>query len=247
VAPRRSELARRDRRKRAHTIVANADQLLVVVSVAQPRLRPHLVDRYIVAALKGKLEPVLCFSKVDLLDDEALTEEESEPRGGLSVREVIEEFRALGYRCICTSVTDGTGVDEVRAALKDRITVLSGQSGVGKSTLINEVEPGLELLTAEVSAENEKGRHTTTLAEMLPLSFGGYVVDTPGIRSFDLWSVEPGELEALFVEFVPYVPQCKFKDCLHGDEDGCAVAAAVDEGEISERRYFSYLKMLEDV
>lgn len=249
VAPRRSTLSRRDQRQRQHLIVANADQLLAVVSVVQPRLRPHLVDRYIVAALKGRLTPVLCFNKIDLLaaDDEAYEEDERLAALHLRIADVLEEFRGLGYPCVCTSAVTGAGIDELRTLLKDKVTVLSGQSGVGKSSLLNVLQPGLNLATRAVSEENEKGRHTTTLAELIPLELGGYVVDTPGIRGFDLWAVERGELEALFQEFVPHVPRCRFANCAHRGEEGCAVEAAVAEGVISARRYYSYLKMLEEV
>jgi len=247
VEERITRLSRRDRRKREHTIVANANQLLAVVSIAQPRLRPHLVDRYIVAALKGELHPVLCFNKIDLLREDLVTEDDDDRQTGLRVQDVIAEFRDLGYECLPTSAVTGEGIDELQAVLKDRVTVLAGQSGVGKSSLINLVQPGLNLVTRDVSEENEKGRHTTTLAELLPLDSGGYVVDTPGIRAFDLWSVEPGELEAYFVEFVPHIPNCHFGDCSHRREDGCAVIAAVEKGEITERRYYSYLKMFDEV
>ncbi len=248
VEQRSTWLSRRDQRRRAHTLVANADQLLAVVSVAQPRLRPHLVDRYVVAALKGGLRPILCFNKLDLLEAGLRTDDDTaERQSGLSVADVIGEFRALGHTCLGTSAVTRAGIDELRAALQNHTTVLAGQSGVGKSTLLNVLQPALELLTRPVSDATEKGRHTTTLAELLPLEFGGYVVDTPGIRAFDLWSVEPGELEAFFVEFVPYVPQCRFRDCTHRDEAGCAVRAAVAAGEISERRYYSYRKMFEEV
>ena len=138
-------------------------------------------------------------------------------------------------------------MDELRAALQDHITVLSGQSGVGKSSLINALQPGLDLMVRTVSDENEKGRHTTSLAELLPLDFGGFVVDTPGIRAFDLWSVEPGELEAYFIEMIPRVSKCRFNNCTHRNEEGCAVIAAVENGEISARRYYSYVKMFEEV
>ena len=200
VEPRTTTLSRRDIRRREHAIVANAEQLLAVVSVAQPRLRPHLVDRYIVAALKGGLQPVLCFNKMDLAAEDRSAEAEDaeedadEGSAGLSVHDIVAEFRALGYRCLCTSVVSGAGLDELREVLRGRLTVLSGQSGVGKSSLLNAVQPGLHLPTASVSAENEKGRHTTTLAELLPLDCGGFVIDTPGIRAFDLWAVAPGEL-----------------------------------------------------
>lgn len=246
VATRTTSLSRRDSRKREQVIVANADQLLAVVSVAQPRLRPHLVDRYIVAALKGHLTPILCFNKTDLLDGQAVTEDDDARQTGLSVAAVIAEFEHLGYRCLRTSATENVGLDDLRRALAGHVTVLSGQSGVGKSSLLNVLQPQLRLATQAVSSENEKGRHTTTLAELHPLDFGGYVVDTPGIRAFDLWAIAPGELEALFEEFVPYVRQCRYNNCLHRNEEGCAVAAAVEDGHITERRYYSYLKMFEE-
>jgi ribosome biogenesis GTPase len=255
VAERSTVLSRRDRRKREHAIVANADQLLIVASIAQPALKPHLIDRYLVAAAKGDLRPVICFNKCDLqpeaidLEDETVAESEpdDERRGAPSIDELFAEFRALGYRCIRTSATERIGLDELRRELVRHTTVLSGQSGVGKSSLINALQPGLNLKVMEVSSDTEKGRHVTALARLLRLDFGGYVVDTPGIRQFDLWNVEPGELEACFTEFVPHVQNCHFNDCHHRQEEGCAIIGAVEAGEISERRYFSYLKMLSEM
>ena len=250
VEPRRTILSRSDFRGREHTIVANADQLLIVSSVAQPNAKPHLIDRYLVAAARGNLRPLVCFNKCDLartagapLDfEDALY---AGPR--LSLDELIREYTALGYTCLEVSAAGGTGIDRLRSELAGHITVFSGQSGVGKSSLANALEPGLKLKVGDVSAENQKGRHTTSYTELLALSGGGYLVDTPGIRQFSLWAVEPGDLEACFVEFPPVVSQCRFKDCHHMDEDGCAIAAAAEDGRISPRRYASYRKMLHEL
>jgi ribosome biogenesis GTPase len=259
VEPRRGTLtrgarighdARRGGHRREHVIAANVDQLLIVAAAAQPRFKPHLIDRYLVAAARGDLRPIVCVNKCDLLDEAVDFEDEEFENTGqapMSVDELLEEFRSLGYACLRTSATRGDGLDELRGELKNKVTVLSGQSGVGKSSLLNAIQPGLDLLVGDISEENEKGRHTTTHATLLALNFGGYVVDTPGIRSFDLWNVAPGELEACFVEFVPHVPNCRFRDCHHRDEEDCAIVAAVENGEISERRYFSYLKMLGEI
>ena len=255
VAERTTVLSRRDRRKREHTIVANADQLLIVTSFAQPALKPHLIDRYLVAAAQGDLRAVICFNKCDLepetveLEQEPAGQEGAERVGGgrPSADELLDEFRTLGYTCLRTSATERTGLDELCRELTGRVTVLSGQSGVGKSSLINALQPGLNLKVEEVSSYTEKGRHVTSHARLLALDFGGWVVDTPGIRQFDLWSVAPGELEGCFVEFIAHVRNCHFNDCHHQQEEGCAIVAAVEAGRISERRYFSYLKMLEEM
>jgi len=255
VAERTTVLSRRDRRKREHTIVANADQLLIVTSIAQPVLKPHLIDRYLVAAAKGELRPVICFNKCDLAPEAIEFEEEREAGAVpdderhhvLSIDEIYQEFRALGYTCLRTSATERVGLAQLRRELVGHMTVFSGQSGVGKSSLLNALQPGLNLKVEEVSSDTEKGRHVTAHARLLALDFGGYVVDTPGIRQFDLWSVAPGELEACFVEFLPHIQTCRFNDCHHQEEDGCAIIAAVEAGEISERRYFSYLKMLDEM
>lgn len=244
VEPRSSTLSRREFRGREHALVANADQLLIIASVAQPRLKPHLIDRYLVAAGKGGLRAIVCLNKADLGEGgvEGMEREDSVP-----LADLLSEYRALGYTCLTTSAVTGAGLDELREQLRGHLTVLSGQSGVGKSSLLNALQPGLRLAVQDVSATNQKGRHTTTHARLLRLDLGGYVVDTPGIRAFDVWNVRPDELEALFIEFVPHVARCRFHNCLHREELGCAVREAVERGEISERRYWSYLKLFEEV
>lgn len=227
VEPRHGEL-RRVTGKRVHTIAANVDQTIIVSSAAEPFPKPHLIDRYIVASLAGGITPVVCVNKIDL------------DAGGVG-GEIAERYRALGYRALAVSALDGTGMDDLRETLSGKASVVAGQSGVGKSSLLNAVQPDLGLLTAEVSEMNDKGRHTTTTAVLLRLGFGGYVVDTPGIRSFDLSSIPRGEFEAYFVEFLPFVPNCKFADCSHIHEEPCAVKEAVDRGDIHPDRYFSYV------
>lgn len=268
VEPRRSVLARKEFRGRGHVLVANADQLIIIASVRQPALKPHLIDRYLVAAARGDMRPLICFQKWDLLAD---ADADDATRGGASVEpldedepdtdgddvefitteewveEILAEYEALGYRCLRLSAATGRGMTELREALRGHVSVFSGQSGVGKSSLINALQPGLQLAVGDVSRDNEKGRHTTTRARLLALESGGFVVDTPGIRQFDLWSVAPGELEACFVEFVPLIAQCRFKDCHHCEEDGCAVREAMLAGALSERRYASYRKMLAEL
>jgi len=232
VEPRKGEL-RRVSGKRVHTIVANVDQAIIVTSAREPTPKPHLIDRYIVAAHHGDITPVICMNKIDLAEDEL-------------PRSILARYTRLGYTTLATSIVTGDGIAELRALLKDKESVVAGQSGVGKSSLLNDVQPGLDLKTAAVMVQKEKGRHTTTTATLIRLEQGGFVVDTPGIRAFDLSVVPRNEFEAYFIDFAPFVPHCKFPDCTHSHESECAVKDAVVRGDIDPERYESYLHMYED-
>ncbi|MCB9850095.1 MAG: ribosome small subunit-dependent GTPase A [Phycisphaerales bacterium] len=219
--------------RRMHVVAANVDQAIIVASVGIPALKAHLIDRYIVATLHGEVTPIICINKTDV--DET---DEAAP--------VLALYRDLGYRALATSTVNGAGIDELRELLHGKCTAVAGQSGVGKSSLLNAVDPNLNLRVGEVIEETLKGRHTTTTAQLLPVSGGGYVVDTPGVKSFDLSAVPLGEIEAHFVEFGEHIPNCRFADCTHTHETNCAIKQAVDEGNITEQRYDSYVRMLQE-
>ena len=229
VHPRRTVLSRSDGR-RTHTIAANVDQVLIMSSIREPMIKPHLIDRYLVAAHAGDLDAVICVNKIDL-------DEEDE------TQEVLDRYITLGYTAIGTSALTGDGVDALRAVMRDKVTLLAGQSGVGKSSLLNAMQPGLNLKIGHVSTTTDKGRHTTTTAIWLPLEAGGAAIDTPGIRALDVAMVPLNELEMHFVEFVDRLKHCKYPNCIHIHEDGCAVLAAVETGEIDPSRYESYMQL----
>jgi ribosome biogenesis GTPase len=233
VEPRHGVLTRASRR-REHVLVANVDQLVIVMSLVEPDLKPHLIDRYVAAALKGGLAPVVCLNKADLTDP-------------VGLQPLIGAYSQLGVPALLTSAVTGAGVGRLRELLRGRATVFSGQSGVGKSSLLNAVQPGLGLRVREVSDATQKGRHTTTTAELIRLASGGWVVDTPGIRQFQLWDTRPEEVEGFFHEFGPFVALCGFPDCTHTHETNCAVKAAVTRRLLSERRYQSYLGLFDGV
>ncbi len=232
IEPRHGVLSRTSR-GRQHVLAANLDQVLIIASAAEPRLKPHLIDRYLVTAEKMGVEPVVCINKVDLVDYAGL-----QPLVGL--------YSQLGYRVLLVSAARGWGVDALRQLLAHRESVVTGQSGVGKSSLLNAVDAQLKLRVESVSAESEKGRHTTTTAVLIPLTGGGYVVDTPGIRQFQLWDVIPEEVAGYFRDFRSYVSRCRYPNCTHTHEEPCAVKDAVADGFIDARRYESYLQMIDD-
>lgn len=239
VHRRSSVLSRADSRGggRKRVIVANVEQLIIVSSVIDPTFKPGLLDRYLIAAIKGELIPLIVVNKIDLAGDDA--------RGIL--RDVLADFEVLNVRTLLVSAETGEGIEELKATLKNASSVLAGQSGVGKSSLLNAVEPDWALRVGNVSRFTGKGSHTTTHAQMLPLSFGGYVVDTPGIRSFSIWDLAPEELGEYFPEFDAWALQCRFSSCSHTHEKDCAVRDAVDAGTLSQRRYDGYVRMFEEL
>ncbi|MBN1966237.1 MAG: ribosome small subunit-dependent GTPase A [Anaerolineae bacterium] len=232
VLPRRNRLARitSGRKPLEQVIVANVDQMLAVFAAAQPAPKWNLLDRYLVTAEAADIPAIICITKYDLVRDDDLERD-------------LAVYEAAGYRVLRSSATTGAGIDAMRAALTGQRSVLVGKSGVGKTTLLNAIQPGLGLRVQAVNAVTTKGRHTTTHLEMFTLDGGGQVVDTPGMREFALLDVDY-DLALLFPEMRPYVGQCKFSaNCTHDSEPGCAIKAAVEAGTISARRYQSYLKL----
>lgn len=231
VEPRRGVLNRTSR-GRQHIIVSNVDQLLIIASAAEPYLKPNLIDRFLVTAEKSGIRPVICINKVDLvaLDD---------------LQPLVGVYSQLGYSVLLVSAKTGYGVARLKRLVSGRASAVAGQSGVGKSSLLNAIEPELQLRVAAVSQESQKGRHTTTTATLIPLASGGYVVDTPGIRQFRLWDVAPQEVAGYFRDLRPFVSHCRFPNCSHTHEADCAVKDAVADDLIDPRRYESYLNCYE--
>lgn len=248
VLPRRNTLSRRAamdhgaggrttrQGMREQVIVANVDQIVAVLSVAQPAPKWELLDRYLVAAELGNIPTLICLTKADLL---------TEPEAAEEVLAEVWNYRRLGYSLAVVSAETGAGLPDLRAMLAGRVSVFVGKSGVGKTTLLNALEPGLGLRVQQVNTVTGKGKHTTTHLEMFDLASGGQVVDTPGMREFGLEKFD-ADLAHGFVELRPYLGACKFGlDCTHTHEPGCAVKAAVDAGRVSPRRYQSYLRVQE--
>ncbi len=226
----RKKVLVRGYRNREHIIVANVEQALIVVSTVEPLLKPNLIDRYLAATIKGGVTPIICINKIDRLEP-------------VHLQPIVGMYAQLGYGVVMTSAATGQGIEDLRERLAGKETVIVGQSGVGKSSLLNSLEPTFRLKVGVVSESYKKGKHTTTTAQLLRLPSGSSVIDTPGVRQFELWEIDPFELEAYFVEFHPHVPHCRFPGCSHTHEEKCAVKDAVDRGLIHMMRYESYLKL----
>ncbi len=241
VAERKSVLSRArpapDKRSilsdQEQVLVANPDQVILVFSIRQPRPSLRKLDRYLVVTEMNELPAVICVNKVDLVDL-------------VQAQETFALYEQIGYTVFYTSAKTGLGIDTLRDQLQGKISVLTGSSGVGKSSLLNAIQPDLGLRVREVSGATEKGLHTTRHVELVPLDIGGYVADTPGIRGLALFDIEPDELDGYFREIAPLVADCQFSDCTHRHEPRCAVRTAVTDGRVSAERYDSYLRLREE-
>jgi ribosome biogenesis GTPase len=211
-------------------IIANPDQAIFIFACAKPELRPGMLDRFLVVAEKQHIPAVIVANKVDLL-------------GLPQAEKLFAHYGALGYSLIYSSVKTGVGVHELEVKLRGKISVFAGPSGVGKSSLLNAIQPGLGLAVRSVSELTEKGRHTTVVRQLFPLSGGGYVADTPGLKAMALWDIRTEELDGYFPEMRQLVDRCQFNDCTHTHEPGCAVLAALKKGKIHPERYASYVRM----
>jgi ribosome biogenesis GTPase len=237
IEPRRNYIIRRasNLSKESHIIASNIDQALLVATLFSPETATEFIDRFLVTCEAYKVPVTILLAKIDLARQNP---------------EAVEEFHAIyesaGYRVIDVSATEGDGVEIVREMLHGRTTLLSGNSGVGKSTLVAAVEPGLDIRTGEISQSHNKGKHTTTFSTMYPLADGGYIIDTPGIKGFGLIDIEDAELAHYFPEMMRFLPECRFYNCSHTHEPHCAVVEAVKRGEIAYPRYESYLKIMDE-
>ncbi len=220
--------------KRTHILAANLDQAVLVATLNHPKTFTAFIDRFLVTAEAYQIPAVIVFNKIDLLNDEEVQE----------LAALMSLYEGIGYKVLGTVASKGRGIQAVKDLLQGNVTLVSGNSGVGKSTLINQVDPELNLKTTELSDSFDLGQHTTTFAEMFPISGGGYIIDTPGIKGFGMFDMDKYEITDYFPELFALKSECKFNDCLHQDEPKCAVKQAVEEGAVAYSRYRSYLSLI---
>ncbi len=239
ILPRRNYVIRQSPRKRhhVHLLASNIDQAVLIATIIHPNLKQGFIDRFLVMTEPYDIPTIIVFNKADLYGEDEL----------LYFQYLQAIYEAIGYKVLLLSSTTGEGTDELRELLKDKISLIGGQSGVGKSTLVNCIQPHLDLRTSDISDYSGKGQHTTTFAEMHPLDFGGQIIDTPGIKTLAFTHLEPMDVAHNFRELFILSENCKFADCTHRNEPKCAVKAALEAGHISELRYSNYLNILEEI
>ncbi len=220
--------------KQAHVLAANVDQAILMVTLAYPKTYPEFIDRFLVSAEAYHIPAIIVFNKIDLYTPEILNE--------LAEQKLM--YEQIGYQCVEISAKDNIGISAVNEILSNKVSVIAGHSGIGKSTLVNAIQPGLNLKTTEISEYHESGKHTTTFAEMHCLDNGGYIIDTPGVKGFGIIDIDQNEIAHFFPEMFALLPECQYNNCTHNHEPKCAVKAAVEEGEIGKSRYKSYLSIL---
>jgi ribosome biogenesis GTPase / thiamine phosphate phosphatase len=239
IEKRRNYVARQSPRQRhqVHLLATNIDQAILITTMVDPMLKPGFIDRFLMMTAPYDIPTTIVFNKSDLYDEGTMAYFE----------ELKNVYTKIGYTVLLVSAKDMTGIDSFIEVLKDKISLIGGQSGVGKSSLVNAMEPNLDLREGDISDYSGKGQHTTTFAEMHPLSFGGNIIDTPGIKMLSFNNLEPKQIGHNFKEFFELLPQCKYANCSHLNEPNCAVKQAIADGEVSELRYLNYLQILEEV
>jgi ribosome biogenesis GTPase len=237
IHPRKNYIIRKSLNlsKQTHILAANLDQAILLVTLVAPRTSTGFIDRFLVTAEAYRIPAIIIFNKTDLLDKELKEVQDH----------YIKMYTDIGYQCFGISAYDKNDTDKVKALLKDKITLLSGHSGTGKSTLVNAIQPGLDLKTGDISDVHLKGKHTTTFSELHKLKQGGYIIDTPGIKELGLVEMKKEEVGHYFPEFRALMHECRFNTCTHTHEPGCAVLKALEEGKIHEERYHNYLGILQ--
>lgn len=237
IADRKNYIVRRSQNlsKRSHVMAANIDQAVLVATLSFPITTTTFIDRYLASAEAYRIPVLIVFNKIDRYDANIKSRME----------DLIEIYENIGYQCIKTSATQNKGLDELQVALTDKTNVINGHSGVGKSTLINLLQPGLNLKTMDISDSHKTGKHTTTFSALYKLNFGGYIIDTPGIKAFGMLEMEPWEISHYFTEIFKVSENCQYNNCSHTHEPGCAVKTAVENGKIAQSRFISYLGLLE--